>query len=198
MKMKQNKGNVWICTGLLLIAAALLLFCNNKIEDLHAQKSVRKVMEEISAKAPKAESKEVPVYPIDEEQEMPVETIDGKEYIGVLSIPSLGLELPVLAQWNYPDLKTAPCRYAGSLYQDNLIICAHNYDAHFGRLKTLQTGDEVTFVDMDENVVGYKVVEMEILKPTNIEEMEGGDWDLTLFTCTKGGRTRVTVRCVRE
>ena len=129
---------------------------------------------------------------------MPVETIDGKEYIGVLSIPSLGLELPVLAQWNYPDLKTAPCRYAGSLYQDNLIICAHNYDAHFGRLKTLQTGDEVTFVDMDENVVVYKVVEMEILKPTNIEEMEAGDWDLTLFTCTKGGRTRVTVRCVRE
>ena len=129
---------------------------------------------------------------------MPVETIDGKDYIGVLSIPSLGLELPVLSQWNYPDLKKAPCRYAGSLYQDNLIICAHNYDAHFGRLKTLQTGDEVTFVDMDENVVVYKVVEMEILKPTNIEEMEGGDWDLTLFTCTKGGRTRVTVRCVRE
>ena len=80
MKLKQNKGNVWICTGLLLIAAALLLFCSNKIEDLHAQKSVRKVMEEISAKAPKAESKEVPVYPVDEEQEMPVETIDGKEY----------------------------------------------------------------------------------------------------------------------
>lgn len=58
--MKQNKGNVWICTGLLLIAAALLLFCSNQIEDLHAQKSVRKVMEEISAKSPKGRIKRGP------------------------------------------------------------------------------------------------------------------------------------------
>jgi sortase A len=26
--------------------------------------------------------------------------------------------------------------------------------------------------------------------------MESGDWDLTLFTCTTGGQSRITVRCV--
>ena len=36
---------------------------------------------------------------------------------------------------------------------------------------------------------------METLMPTAVEEMESGDWDLTLFTCTVGGRTRVAVRC---
>lgn len=106
--MKQNKGNVWICTGLLLIAQPFYFSAAIKSKICMRRNPVRKVMEEISAKAPKAESKEVPVYPVDEEQEMPVETIDGKDYIGVLSIPSLGLELPVLSQWNYPDLKRRP------------------------------------------------------------------------------------------
>jgi sortase A len=36
---------------------------------------------------------------------------------------------------------------------------------------------------------------LEILRPTAVEEMISGDWDLTLFTCTIGGATRVTIRC---
>lgn len=36
---------------------------------------------------------------------------------------------------------------------------------------------------------------MEQLERTAIEEMESGDWDLTLFTCTVDGAARVTVRC---
>ena len=48
---------------------------------------------------------------------------------------------------------------------------------------------------MDGNVFRYEVVELETLMPTAIEEMTSGDWDLTLFTCTIGGGSRVTVRC---
>ena len=39
--------------------------------------------------------------------------------------------------------------------------------------------------------------ETEVLAPTDIEGMESGDWDLTMFTCTIGGKSRVTVRCDR-
>ena len=49
----------------------------------------------------------------------------------------------------------------------------------------------------DENalrVVIYKMVERETLNPTDIEGMESGNWDLTLFTCTVGGQSRVTIR----
>ena len=37
--------------------------------------------------------------------------------------------------------------------------------------------------------------EIQILQPGDVEEMLSGGWALTLFTCTLGGRTRVTVRC---
>ncbi|MCD8119184.1 MAG: sortase [Lachnospiraceae bacterium] len=86
------------------------------------------------------------------------------------------------------------------MLSDDLIICGHNYDRHFGKLKNLEPGDEITFTDVLGNVFSYEVSETVILKPTAVEEMadqESGDWDLTLFTCTLGGRTRVTVRCMR-
>ena len=54
---------------------------------------------------------------------------------------------------------------------------------------------DVTITDVDGHIFAYEVISLESLMPTAVEEMESGDWDLTLFTCTVGGRTRVVVRC---
>ena len=94
-------------------------------------------------------------------------------------------------------MKISPCRYEGSIYLDNMVICGHNYSTHFGTLKELDAGDLVFFTDMDGNLFEYAVAETEILQPTAVEEMTSGNWDLTLFTCTVGGATRVTVRCLK-
>lgn len=193
--MKANRGAVWINAGLLLIAAALFLSAYNAWESHEARDSARQVIAQLCDALP-TEAGEPTTLP-DVRREMPVKTINGRDYIGVLSIPSLELELPVISQWDYPALKVAPCRYSGSLYQDNLIICAHNYASHFGKLKELQPGDIVLFTDMDEHVVTFQMVERETLNPMDAEGMEAGDWDLTLFTCTIDGQTRVTIRLER-
>lgn len=139
-----------------------------------------------------------PDYVLNPNIEMPETEIDGNMYIGVLKIPSQGLELPVMSKWDYAKLRLSPCRYVGSVYLNNMVICAHNYDRHFGRIKNLQLGDELSFTDVDGNVFSYRVIEVETLKPRASEEMKNGDWwDLTLFTCTLGGATRITVRCER-
>ncbi len=195
MKANRGKGTVWINAGLLLIAAALFLSAYNEWESHEARDSAQQVIAQLCDELP-TEAGEPTTLP-DVRREMPVKTINGRDYIGVLSIPSLELELPVISQWDYPALKVAPCRYSGSLYQDNLIICAHNYASHFGKLKELQPGDIVLFTDMDEHVVTFQMVERETLNPMDAEGMEAGDWDLTLFTCTIDGQTRVTIRFER-
>lgn len=195
MKANRGRGTVWINAGLLLIAAALFLSAYNAWESHEARDSARQVIAQLCDELP-TEAGEPTTLP-DVRREMPVKTINGRDYIGVLSIPSLELELPVISQWDYPALKVAPCRYSGSLYQDNLIICAHNYASHFGKLKELQPGDIVLFTDMDEHVVTFQMVERETLNPMDAEGMEAGDWDLTLFTCTIDGQTRVTIRLER-
>ncbi len=140
---------------------------------------------------------ETPDYRLNPEMEMPAVRIDDREYIGVLSIPALGRELPVISAWDYPSLRVAPCRYTGSAYTDDLVIAAHNYASHFGRLRELSQGDSVRFTDTDGNVFDYVVSELEILEPYAVSQMTEGDWDLTLFTCTPGGQYRVTLRCNR-
>lgn len=139
----------------------------------------------------------IPDYILNPEMDMPEEEVDGQKYIGVLKIPVLSLELPVISEWSYPSLRIAPCRYAGSAYLNSMVIAAHNYYSHFGYLKDLSPGDEVTFTDVDGNIFRYEVSALEILSPFAVEEMTNGDWDLTLFTCTVGGQSRVTIRCAQ-
>lgn len=199
--MNKSRGIGWMATGLLLIAAALCLTIYNLWDDARADRSAQVVEDALSAaiaqRLPAGEG-ETPDYVRNPEMEMPTAKVDGHDCIGILEVPALDLRLPVISTWSYPSLRIAPCRYAGSAYLDNLVIAAHNYQRHFGGIKDLNIGEMLTFTDVDGNIFSYTVKSVELLQPTAVEEMESGDWDLTLFTCTLGGRTRVTVRCERR
>lgn len=197
-----------------MIAAALALVCYNIWENQRASVNAKAALKELLMHMPEDageyqdnadienntadSSEDYPPYVLHPEIEMPTVSIDGQNYIGVLNIPSLDLELPIISEWSYPALKIAPCRYYGSAYRNDLIIAAHNYSSHFGKIKNLSIGDTVTFTDVDGNVFRYVVCEVQVLAPTSIKEMETSGYPLTLFTCTIGGKSRVTVRCDLE
>ena len=126
---------------------------------------------------------------------MTVVTIEGQDYVGMLAVPALDLELPVLSQWSQEKLRYSPCRYSGSTKTNDLVIAAHNYSSHFGRLNKLQQGDSVIFTDMDGVTIFYQVASVEVLPANAVEEMTAGEYDLSLFTCTYDGQQRFTVRC---
>lgn len=206
-KKKNWIGKIFTITGLLLFAAALALSVYNLWDGYRAEQSREKQLEEyrdknqnISDEGEQAEESDgqIPDYQLNPEMEMPkvmLEELDGAACIGVLEIPKIDLKLPVLSEWSYPLLKKAPCRYSGSAYLDNLVIAAHNYRTHFGKLKELEMGDEVIFTDAAGNRFEYKVAVVEALTPQSVEDMTSGEWALSLFTCTLDGKNRVTVRC---
>ena len=207
--MMRNGYNISITIGLLLIAAALSLSAYNLLDERKAGQSAEHALEQLVQEipAPKPEGVqpaadevplsevEIPDYILNPHMDMPAIEFDGQKYIGALTIPALELNLPIISEWSEARLKIAPCRYTGSAYLGNLTIAAHNYTTHFGNLKNLQPGDTVFFTDMDGNVFRYAVAAVETLQPTAIEEMTGGEYPLSLFTCTVGGQYRVTVRC---
>ena len=127
--------------------------------------------------------------------EMPGEKVNGHEYIGTLSIPSLGLKVPVQRNWSYENLSVSPCRYSGSAYADNLTIIAHTY--HFGKLSSLALDATITFTDMENNVFRYVVREKNTISPNDANEIAHSGYDLTLVTCTLSGTKRVAVYCER-
>ena len=128
---------------------------------------------------------------------MPVEMIDGISYIGILTFPEENTILPVAEEWSYDTLWAAPCRYKGSVYTDDLIICGHNHWKHFSVIKTMSAGESVIFTDLDGNVFQYEIAYTEIIDQDDVPGMENGNWDLTLFTCTAARTSRVAVRCRR-
>lgn len=195
--MRRKAGIICMFLGAVLVAMALSLFLYNKWDADRAAKASEKIMSEMDTDG---ETEDADPY-YQPGREMTTKTIDGNEYIGYLSIPSINLELPVMAEWSYPGLKIAPGRYSGTTFADDLVICGHNYARHFSPIKWLKEGTEVIFTDMDNLVWHYQVASIETLKPMQVEEMttktDGDDWDLTLFTCNTGGQTRCAVRCVR-
>ncbi len=122
--------------------------------------------------------------------------VGENELIGILTIPDIDLELPVLSTWSYPLLKIAPCRYSGENLDEPLVLAGHNYVKHFGKLNRLLPDDKISFTDVEGKLTTYKVVKSEILQKTQVEDMLSENWDLSLFTCDYSGRVRLTVRCL--
>lgn len=200
--MRNKKGSLLILAGVLLLMGALGLTGYNIWDENRAARSTDTVLRQMEELIPlhgetDLPEDQTPDHILAPNMEMPTLEVEQRDYIGYISIPAIGTELPVMAQWSYADLKEGPCRYAGSAYLDDLVVCAHNYSHHFGRLSQLQLGDIVEFTDVDGNLFTYAVAEKEQLEPDQAKLMLSGDWDLSLFTCTLGGQYRTTIRCER-
>lgn len=201
--MPKRADIIIIAVGAVLILSALLLLIYNRCEDVRAGQEAESLLASVEA-AISAQEMATPNKPESTEAlsptldpEMPVVTLGGYEYVGYVEIPTLGLKLPVMAEWDYTRLRIAPCRQFGSSRTDNLVIAAHNYDTHFGKLKELSKGDTVIFTDMEGIVSTYCIEKLETLSPDAVDTVLNSGYDLVLYTCTKGGKTRVTVFCDR-
>lgn len=216
--MKRKAGMICMILGAVLIGAALSLFLYNEWDSARAEERAEQVLEQmqkqteddaaeeetenenLGGEETERTEQENTLADTDDFGEKMI-SIDGNDYIGWISIPSISLELPVMAQWSEEGLKTAPGRYAGSLAEDNLVIAGHNYRRHFSPIKWLEPGTEVCFTDAEESVRYYEIEETEELLPDQVDAMitktETDTWDLTLFTCTTSGQARCAVRCKR-
>ena len=129
---------------------------------------------------------------------MPARIVNGINITGVVSVPSVGIEVPVAADWSYKNLKKSACRYSGTAKNGQLIILAHNYEHHFGNLGNVSKDDEVQFLDVNGKLYTYKINDIEILGKYELDKLTASNSDLTLFTCTYGGQKRIVVRCEKQ
>ena len=195
--MRKGFGICCIILGICCLISSLGLIAYNRWEEEKAQNASKNILQDVQENIlddTRQESTSEEIY-VDIPKEMLTTQVDGYDCIGVLSIPVLELELPVLTDWSYAKLKIAPCHYFGSYYEKDFVIAAHNYQSHFGRLSDLQPKDLILFTDIAGTVHCYEVVLLETLPADATEEMITSGFDLSLYTCTPGGANRVTVRC---
>ncbi|MFP5528101.1 sortase [Peptococcus simiae] len=188
------RKNAYFYFGGICIIIAFFFLSYNLAEDYKVNKNTKNIVNVLKENIVKdARVKEK--YIENPKMEMPIKEINGYDYIGYLKIEKLSLDLPIMNEWSYPLIRISPARYKGSIYENNMIILAHNYRAHFGYIYTLNPGDKVEFVDMNDKHFIYEVVKVEEIRGEDIDKLLSGSYDLTLFTCTLGGEFRTVVRC---
>lgn len=210
MSAAKTAGNIMTAVGSLMILSALgLMLFNIRTSDKAGNvshdtvQSFIEYIEEIKNEENEQLSDVQGIYTGDT---VHTESINEESYFekdeirfsAILTVPATETELPVCSSFSMEQLRNYPCIYSGSFSENNLIIAAHNYDSHFGRLKSLQTGDEAVLTDALGNTVVYTVTETEVLPGAAVTDMKSGSWDLTLFTCDLSGKNRITVRLIRK
>ncbi len=125
--------------------------------------------------------------------------------IGILEIPEIDQELPIIGKWSYKLLKISICRYKGPDPNEkgNLVLIGHNYKsgAHFGDLSELSVGSELFLTNADTGErVRYEVYQIKSIAPDAFSELDSyrGTAGLTLMTCKNNGTNRLLVRCEQK
>ena len=131
------------------------------------------------------------------------------DVIGVLSVPSINLEMPIYLGATYDHM----ARGAAHLSQTSLPIGGENTNCviaghrgwqgapFFLYLDKIAVGDEVTIANLWETLT-YRVCEIRVIEPNDIDAVliQPGRDMLTLITChpyASGGKYRLVVYCER-
>lgn len=133
---------------------------------------------------------------------------DGVEYTteGILKIPKIGIEYPILSATSPELLFVSINKYHPKDLKPNEIgnycIVGHYYEngKMFGKLHKLKNGDKAELTDLSGNTVTYQVYDKKVIEPTDVSctsQMVARDMqirELTLITCTNGGKQRLVVK----
>ena len=123
-------------------------------------------------------------------------------YESILSIPSLGIEYPVLSETSEELLKISINKFwRGSPNSvGNYCIVGHNYKSGkmFGKLSQMKSGDTIKLTDLSGKTLEYKVYDRYVVDPENVactSQITNGLKEVTLITCTNGGKQRLIIKC---
>ena len=199
-------GKIWfrvlcICLGGCLLLGAAVLTARNLAQQQKAEEAsallLRLAEERIS---PSVES------PVEGDEILPTagtgesptqeDIMAAWDVDGILSIPDLGLRLPVLADCDDELLKLSVCIYErdGGQEGGRMVIAGHNYRSHFGTLENLSQGAVVSYTPLDGEETAYQVTEITQIDADDYEALEAGEWDMTLLTCNLDMTKRILVR----
>ena len=141
--------------------------------------------------------------PLDVPDEQKSVASDGTVYftIGVINIPSINVNYPILSTYSDALLKIAPCKFWGPNPNEvgNLCIAGHNYknSKFFSKVPNMELGDTIEITDLGGNTVVYAIYDKYIVNPDELEctsQMTNGKREITLITCTNDNKQRHIIK----
>ena len=125
----------------------------------------------------------------------------GQKVIGLIEIPAIELEYPILEKTTKLAMATSISRYYGGEINElgNVSLAGHNNysGTMFGRNKNLKKGDDVLLTDLTGNTLRYEIYDIFVTHPDDTEVLETKDKtirEVTLITCKNGRSERLIIK----
>lgn len=133
------------------------------------------------------------------------EQIQGHKVVGIIKIPKIELEYPILESTSKETLNLSITKFWGNQINEigNVTLAGHNNlnGTMFGKTKKLEVGDIIELTDIQNVTLKYKVFKIYVIDPNDIScilpEQEGTR-EVTLITCTNGNKNRLIVKAREE
>ena len=151
----------------------------------------RKIVEIIKEEIKKSDN---PVLEIDK-------NISGHKVVGIIKIPKIDLEYPILETTSEETLNLSITKFWGNKINEigNVTLAGHNNlsGIMFGKIKKLENGDIIELTDIQNTTLKYEVFKTYVIDPNDIRCIlpeEENIREVTLITCTTGGKNRFIVK----
>lgn len=127
---------------------------------------------------------------------------EGHKIIGMIKIPAIDLEYPILEQTTQETMKISISRYWGGDINSygNVSLAGHNNKitlTMFGKNKNLKNGDRIFLTDLTGKTIEYEIYDSFITHPDDITILQTTNpniREVTLITCTNGRANRLITK----
>lgn len=127
--------------------------------------------------------------------------LDGHKVIGLIKIPAIDLEYPILEKTTKATMKIAISRFYGGKINEygNVSLAGHNNysGTMFGKNKYLKLGDIIYLTDLKSKTIEYEIYDIFTTDPNDTTVLETKDdniREVTLITCKNGRTQRLIIK----
>ena len=124
---------------------------------------------------------------------MPVLSLNGSNFIGILEMPNYASALPVCADWG--QVSQYPCCLGGSVYNGSIQIGGTSQKGQYDFYREISVGDTLFFTDMTGNRYAYTVADLRYEKHADQAALQSREAALTLFVKNIYGLEYLVIFC---
>lgn len=193
--MKKITVYKTILVMLVITALVLATFIIKKyIEGNKIESNIQSVLQEIKKEKQSNPNQIDVIKEIDEE-------IEGYKVVGIINIPKINIEYPILEKTNKESLKLSITKFWGEKINQkgNVVLAGHNNlnNKMFGKIDKLENGDIIELTDSQMVTVKYQVFDKYVIDPNDIDcifPIDENTREITLITCTNRDKNRLVVK----
>lgn len=125
----------------------------------------------------------------------------GYKVIGLIEIPAINLEYPIIEKTTKTTMTISISRFFGGDINEfgNVSLAGHNNysGTMFGKNKNLKLNDKILLTDLSGNTIEYEIYDIFTTNPDDTSVLETKDEairEVTLITCKNGRSERLIIK----